>query len=98
MAGAIYPDLKGQSVLITGGGSGIGAGITRRFAEQGSKVGFIDINEAASTALVSEIRAGGGSVHFEHADREGHLRAEAGDRRDPRGQWADHDPCQQRSA
>ena len=25
--GAIYPDLDGKSVLVTGGGSGIGAGV-----------------------------------------------------------------------
>jgi NAD(P)-dependent dehydrogenase (short-subunit alcohol dehydrogenase family) len=68
MAGAIYPDLEGQSVLITGGGSGIGAAITRRFAAQKCRVGFIDINEPASRALADEIRAEGGSVHFEHAD------------------------------
>jgi D-xylose 1-dehydrogenase len=68
MAGAIYPDLKDKSVLVTGGGSGIGAGIVRSFARQGAKVGFIDIADEASRRLVDELASGGAKVHFERAD------------------------------
>jgi galactose dehydrogenase len=38
---AIYPDLKDASVLITGGGSGIGAALTEGFLRQGSRVAFV---------------------------------------------------------
>jgi NAD(P)-dependent dehydrogenase (short-subunit alcohol dehydrogenase family) len=50
--GAIYPSLKGKSVLITGGGSGIGASLVEHFCAQGARVGFIDLNPdyAAETA------------------------------------------------
>lgn len=65
---AIYPDLAGRSVLVTGGGSGIGAAIVEHFAQQQAKVGFIDIAEAASRQLVSRLRGEGHTVHFEHAD------------------------------
>lgn len=40
---ASFHDLDGQSVFITGGGSGIGAALTRGFLEQGAQVAFIDI-------------------------------------------------------
>ena len=50
-----FPDLKGASVLITGGGSGIGAALTEGFARQGAKVAFIDIAEAPSKALADRI-------------------------------------------
>ncbi|MEL6920312.1 MAG: SDR family oxidoreductase [Pseudomonadota bacterium] len=50
-----YPDLKDASVLITGGGSGIGAALTRGFTQQGAKVAFIDIAEEASVTLVSDV-------------------------------------------
>jgi len=68
MAGAIHPDLKGRTVLITGGGQGIGAATVRRFAEQGSKVGFIDIAAQPSRALVEDLTRAGGTVHFEEVD------------------------------
>ena len=37
---AVLDDLKGQSVFITGGGSGIGAALTEAFLRQGAKVAF----------------------------------------------------------
>ncbi len=68
MAGAIYPDLAGKVVLVTGGGSGIGEAIVRAFVRQGAKVGFIDLKRAESLAIAADLSAGGASVHFEHAD------------------------------
>lgn len=57
--GAIYPSLRGKSVFITGGGSGIGACLTEGFARQGSRVAFIDIAESASQALVEKLEKDG---------------------------------------
>ena len=47
-----YPDLKNRTVLITGGGSGIGASFVDAFVGQGSHVAFFDIQEDASNKLV----------------------------------------------
>lgn len=67
MQGAIYPSLKDRTVLVTGGGSGIGEAIVRQFVGQGSRVGFIDIDAKASQQLLASLPAGA-SAHFEHAD------------------------------
>jgi D-xylose 1-dehydrogenase len=56
---ASYPSLKDRAVFVSGGGSGIGASIVEHFAAQGAKVGFVDIDEAASKALVAKIAAAG---------------------------------------
>jgi NAD(P)-dependent dehydrogenase (short-subunit alcohol dehydrogenase family) len=56
---AVYPDLAGRSVFITGGGSGIGAALTEAFALQGASVAFVDIAEAPSRALVQRLAAQG---------------------------------------
>ena len=65
---AVYPDLKGKAVLVTGGASGIGAAIVRRFAAQGCKVAFLDLQESAGRALAEELSAAGGMIHFESVD------------------------------
>ncbi|MDR6104370.1 NAD(P)-dependent dehydrogenase (short-subunit alcohol dehydrogenase family) [Agrobacterium larrymoorei] len=45
-------------VLITGGGSGIGASLVEAFVRMGAKVAFIDIDTRASEALVSRLSTG----------------------------------------
>jgi NAD(P)-dependent dehydrogenase (short-subunit alcohol dehydrogenase family) len=52
---ASYPSLRDRVVFISGGGSGIGASIVEHFVEQGSKVAFVDVDEAASIALVKRL-------------------------------------------
>ncbi|WP_404415782.1 SDR family NAD(P)-dependent oxidoreductase [Brevundimonas vesicularis] len=55
MSGAIYPSLRDRLVVVTGGGSGIGAGFTEAFARQGARVVFFDIAEADSKALEASL-------------------------------------------
>jgi D-xylose 1-dehydrogenase len=57
--GASYPSLKGRSVFITGGGSGIGGCLTEAFARQGSRVAFVDFADAPSNALVERLDKAG---------------------------------------
>ncbi len=52
---AIYPGLAGKTVFITGGGSGIGAALTRGFTGQKARVAFIDIDLEASRTLVADV-------------------------------------------
>ncbi len=51
----LYEDLKDASVLITGGGTGIGAALTEGFVDQGSRVAFIDIQREKSEALAARL-------------------------------------------
>ncbi|MDM9647590.1 SDR family oxidoreductase [Rhizobium sp. S163] len=67
--GAQYPEFRDRSVVVTGGGSGIGAAIVEGFARQGAKVSFIDIAEQESHALVDRLsRDSLHPVRFHHAD------------------------------
>jgi NAD(P)-dependent dehydrogenase (short-subunit alcohol dehydrogenase family) len=58
-ATARYPDLEGRSVFVSGGASGIGAQIVRRFCEQGSRVAFVDIDADCGRELVATLAGEG---------------------------------------
>lgn len=64
MAGAIYPDLEGRVVLVTGGASGIGEAIVRAFHRQKARVGFIDIQAERGATLAASLPG----VRFARAD------------------------------
>ncbi len=68
MMSARFPDLEGKVVLITGGGSGIGAHLVRGFAEQGAAVAFFDIADEPSRALEQELKQAGHQVAYQHCD------------------------------
>jgi NAD(P)-dependent dehydrogenase (short-subunit alcohol dehydrogenase family) len=65
---AHYPSLRDKRVIITGGGSGIGAGLVEAFVAQGARVAFVDVAEADSQALVARL-----TPHAAHAPIFHHL-------------------------
>ncbi|MGM0505665.1 MAG: SDR family NAD(P)-dependent oxidoreductase [Bacteroidota bacterium] len=60
--------LEGKQAVITGGGSGIGAAITKRFANEGADVVIWDVDEKGSRGVVDAIRESGGSASFRLCD------------------------------
>ncbi len=55
----LFPDLRGASVFITGGGSGIGASLTEGFLRQGARVAFVQRSDAS--AFCDEMQAATGA-------------------------------------
>jgi NAD(P)-dependent dehydrogenase (short-subunit alcohol dehydrogenase family) len=52
---ASYPSLANKTVYVTGGASGIGADIVAAFAKQSARVGFVDMDAAASERLCQQL-------------------------------------------
>jgi 2-keto-3-deoxy-L-fuconate dehydrogenase len=61
-------DLNNKTSIITGGGSGIGKAISILFAQQGSNVFILDVDEAGANSTVEEIKTGKGSATFMKCD------------------------------
>lgn len=58
--------LSGKTAIVTGAGSGFGAGIARKFAAEGAHVFAADINGAAAQAIADEV--GGEAITCDVAD------------------------------
>jgi NAD(P)-dependent dehydrogenase (short-subunit alcohol dehydrogenase family) len=56
---ATFPSLRGRSVLISGGATGIGEALVRAFAAQLARVAFLDIQDQAAQELIASISAAG---------------------------------------
>jgi D-xylose 1-dehydrogenase len=65
MPHAVYPSLANKTVLVTGGGSGIGADIVAGFVRQKARVFFFDVNEESSQGLCDQL---GGAAKFHKCD------------------------------
>lgn len=56
--------LDDKVAVISGGATGIGAAMARRFATEGASIAVLDVNAAAASALVSELKSCGHSAVF----------------------------------
>ncbi|TRD10985.1 SDR family oxidoreductase [Erythrobacter insulae] len=65
---ASYPDLEGKRVIVSGGASGIGAGIVQGFVKQGCAVGFVDLSEDAGNSLCRSLDYAAHQPVFETCD------------------------------
>lgn len=68
MVYASYPDLAGKRVVVTGGGTGIGAAMVDAFAKQGAQVVFLDIQDEASQALAQSLADAAHAPRFIRCD------------------------------
>lgn len=55
-------DLAGQTVVVTGAGSGIGRAIAREWARKGARIVVSDLSEAAGVSVAREIADEGGQA------------------------------------
>lgn len=60
--------LDAKIAIVTGGSSGFGEGIAKRFAEEGCKVMIADLNDADGEKVASDIVKTGGIARYVHTD------------------------------
>ena len=60
--------LSGKVAIITGGASGIGAAVVRKFAEEGAQVVAADIDDQRGSAVADEVSQAGGCAVFKRTD------------------------------
>ena len=60
----LYPSLRGRTVFISGGSSGIGAELVRSFAAQGAVVAFCGLPDDGAEAVVAAVTAAGHAAPY----------------------------------
>ena len=61
-------DLRGRVAVVTGGGSGIGRGLSLWLASEGMTVAVADVQAAKARAVAAEVAAAGGRAFAVHVD------------------------------
>lgn len=62
-------DIQGKRIVVTGGASGIGAAVVKRYVAEGAKVAAFDISDEAGQVIVDEANANGpGEATYYHCD------------------------------
>jgi NAD(P)-dependent dehydrogenase (short-subunit alcohol dehydrogenase family) len=67
------PRLQDKKAIITGGGSGIGAAICNRFADEGANLTILDLDADAGQAVADSL--GGKFIHCDVADEQSVMEA-----------------------
>ena len=52
-----HEGMEGSVIVITGGGSGMGAAMAKDFAERGAGIAILDLDEARGMAVVRAFKA-----------------------------------------
>src|SRR4051812_36931007 len=60
--------LDGSTIVVTGGGSGIGAATARRAAAEGASILIVDRDADAGRRVIEELNASGAAATFFEAD------------------------------
>jgi NAD(P)-dependent dehydrogenase (short-subunit alcohol dehydrogenase family) len=68
MSHTVYSSLRNKRVVVTGGGSGIGAAIVESFARQGARVAFLDIADDDSKELERKLASNDPAPRYYHCD------------------------------
>lgn len=76
--GNVMLRFEGKTVVVTGGGGGIGGATCRRFGKEGARVAVFDLNLEAAETVAAAVRASGGQAQAFRCDITNRAEVDAG--------------------